>query len=280
MFSKAYKIASGYTHPVLISFRFYDGTVESGLGSFVVINKEGWIITAAHILDPLIAQQQHAAAIDNYLAAISPVNRNKPQGNIQPDPKWITNVSHWWGADHHRISNFQVLRENDIAIGKIENYNPSFSSHYPVFKDPTMLEHGTSLCKLGYPFYDVKAVFDASANSFRFDPSIFPIPRFPMEGIYTRNISAGRSHDNYDILFLETSSPGLKGQSGGPIFDRDGNIWAIQSQTRHLPLGFSPQVKRGDVMVEENQFLNVGWGAHVSTILKFLDAHAVKYNKG
>ena len=113
-----------------------------------------------------------------------------------------------------------------------------------------------------------------------FDPSIFPIPRFPIEGIFTRNINAGKSADKkFDIQYIETSSPGLRGQSGGPIFDVEGKIWAIQSQTRHLPLGFTPKIRKGNQEIEENQFLNVGWGVHIKTILRFLDEHGVKYRK-
>lgn len=65
------------------------------------------------------------------------------------------------------------------------------------------------------------------------------IPFFPIEGIYTRDVYSGKTQDDLmDILFLETSSPGLKRQSGGPICDADGNIYAIQSQNFTLPLGF------------------------------------------
>jgi hypothetical protein len=35
MFKKACEIARQYTHPVILSMKFYDNTVESGLGSFV-----------------------------------------------------------------------------------------------------------------------------------------------------------------------------------------------------------------------------------------------------
>jgi hypothetical protein len=35
MFKKAYEIARQYTYPVILSMKFYDNTVESGLGSFV-----------------------------------------------------------------------------------------------------------------------------------------------------------------------------------------------------------------------------------------------------
>lgn len=281
MFANAYAIASQYTHPVLLSFRYFDKSVESGLGSFVIINEEGWIMTAAHILDPLIQFQQHAIEIEKYKASMK--SSSSTGSNISyftPNPKWLINFSHWWGADHHRINNFMILKENDFAIGKIENYNPAFVSKYPVFKNPDVLMNGTSLCKLGYPFYDVKATFNEANNSFMFDPSIFPIPRFPIEGIFTRNINAGKTADKkFDIQYIETSSPGLRGQSGGPIFDVEGKIWAIQSQTRHLPLGFTPKIRKGNQEIEENQFLNVGWGVHIKTILRFLDEHGVKYRK-
>ncbi|HYK55809.1 MAG TPA: hypothetical protein VEV15_04980, partial [Flavisolibacter sp.] len=34
------------------------------------------------------------------------------------------------------------------------------------------------------------------------------------------------------------STPGLKGQSGGPLFNSDGLIFGMQSMTNHLHLGF------------------------------------------
>ncbi|MDQ3551893.1 MAG: serine protease [Bacteroidota bacterium] len=290
MFAKAYSIAADYTFPVLGSFRYFDGTIESGLGSFVIINDEGWIITAAHILDPTLLHQKQSVEIQKYNQekaliennpALAEKEKQRRFKKMHPNQKWISNYSMWWGADHHFIKSFFILKENDFAIGKIENYNPAFAKQYPVFKDPATLLHGTSLCKLGFPFYDVKPTFDEKLNRFAFDPSIFPIPRFPIEGIFTRNIAMGKSADGkYDIRFIETSSPGLRGHSGGPTFDRDGKIWAIQSQTRHFPLGFSPKIKIQNKEVQENQFLNVGWGAHVGTILKFLDAHEIKYQTG
>jgi hypothetical protein len=271
MFSKAYSLASKYTFPVLISNRFFDGTVESGVGSFVIINDEGWIITAAHVLGGLQKHHQDIHKINEYNSKINFTSTS-------PDPKWIKNHSLWFGADHHLVRQFHIMHENDLAIGKIENYNPAFVKEYPVFKNPKGVLPGTSLCKLGYPFYDVKASFDEKENRFRFDPSVFPIPTFPLDGIMTRNVITGQSPDKlFDFKWLETSTPGLKGQSGGPTFDTEGRIWAIQSQTRHLPLGFSPKILKEGNEIEENQFLNVGWGIHVETILKFLDSRQVKY---
>jgi hypothetical protein len=290
MFSKACTIAAQYTYPVFVSYYYFDKTVESSLGAFVIINEDGWIITAAHIIESAMRGQQHATEIQKYNEAVAYIeNQNNIDekekkrriNKLGSNAKWIRKFSFWWGADKHLIREWFFLKENDIAIGKIENFDPAFIKSYPVFKEPENLQHGTSLCKLGFPFYEAKATYNVENNAFSFDASVFPVPRFPLEGIFTRDIAGGKSADKkYDIKFIETSSPGLRGQSGGPTFDKDGRIWAIQSQTRHMPLGFSPKLKMGDKDVIENQFLNVGWGAHVATILKFLDDHGVKYQKG
>jgi hypothetical protein len=100
------------------------------------------------------------------------------------------------------------------------------------------------------------------------------LPVFPIEGILTRVmnfVDVGGSVPPYPMQKIETSSPGLLGQSGGPMFDQEGTVWAIQSETAHLPLGF-------DAVVTP-QFLNVGRGAHVSTVLGLFDEHGIAYKK-
>ena len=287
MFKKAYEIASQYTHPVILSMKFFDNTVESGLGSFVILNDEGWIVTCAHILDPAFAHQNHSKEISDFTRKVDSIKNNpklkhhikqRQIKKITPNKKWITNFSFWWGNDVFRISQFEILRENDLAIGKIENYDKNFQKTYPTLKNPANIKNGASLCKLGYPFHNVKTEFIEATTSFKLDPNVFPIPRFPIDGIFTRNVFSGKSKDGkYDIKYLETSTPGLKGQSGGPTFDIDGNIWAIQSKTHNLNLGFSPKIKQGNKIVEENQFLNVGWGIHIETLVKFLTDKNVKF---
>lgn len=290
MFSSAYEIASAYTHPLLISYRYYNGTVESGLGCFIPINKEGWILTAAHLIEPIYTFNAHLKemqkfsksrmAIDQH-PTLSPNAKLQKKKETQPNSRWITNISHWWGNDNHKIKQFKIFKENDIAIGKIENYDPDFCKHYPVFKDPSKLKIGTSVCKLGFPFFNVKATFNKQLKGFQFDRSILPIPRFPIDGIVTRYHYPGTSKvTKLNIRYMETSSPGLRGQSGGPLFDVEGRVMGIQSHTRHLPLGFSPKIKKGDQEFEENQFLNVGVGAHVQSIIEFLDQQGVSYQKG
>jgi hypothetical protein len=268
MFSKAYQIASAYTFPVIGNNRFSDGRVESGMGSFVVLNNEGWIITSAHIVEGILNFQQHQIEIEK-----------RKNAYLVIDASLISHQSYWWGTDHHRIDEFHIYKDIDIAIGKIVNMDPVFCSKFPILKNPKGMMPGTSLCKMGYPFYDIKAGFNLQKNQFTFDSTVFPIPRFPLDGIFTRTIFNGRSVNNrYDVKFIETSSPGLRGQSGGPIYDKDGFLWAIQSRTMHLPLGFAPIIQINNKEIQENQFLNVGWGTHIESIISILNERNIYFD--
>jgi len=290
MFAKAYELASKFTLPVIVSNRFYDGTVTSGLGSFIVINDKGWILTVAHLFESKLKGDLDRSEISKFNKdktkitndpSLMDLQKKKKIKNLEGDrikPKWITNNSLWWGADDFLIDKFEINKELDLATGQIKNFDPGRVSGYPVFKDPSAMKHGTSLCKLGFPFHKVDSSFDETRNSFIIAPNVLPVPRFPLEGIFTRTIESGKSRDDrFDVKLIETSSPGLMGQSGGPIFDTEGNVWAIQSRTKHMPLGFEPTVKKKGREVTENQFLNVGLGVHVQTILQFLDSLKIEY---
>lgn len=288
MFTNAYNIATKFTKPVIISTRTFDGEVQCGCGAFVLLNNEGWILTVAHILNSFPASQQHKVEIDNYNQAVVKIRndqslnekqKRKKINRITPNKKWITNHSFWWGENEIKIDEFKFFYEGDIAIGQIKNFQPVDGFEYPKFKNPKNIKIGTSLCKLGYPFYGIKATFDESKNGFVLADGTLPLPFFPLEGMYTRNIhiKSETNKTNFEIKFLETSSPGLKGQSGGPTFDKDGVVYAIQSRTQHFSLDFKPTIERNGKKIEENQFLNVGWGIHPELIAIFLNEHKVKF---
>jgi len=288
MFSNAYEIASNFTRPVILSMRQIDGTVECALGSFTILNPEGWIVTAAHIVSINQTYKQHKKEIDEYNNRVAEINnenkfnakqKKKKISKLARNKQWLTNISFWWGEDGAKVDNFKVLPLADIAVGKLSNFDLSKVNIYPTIISPDRMRPGTSLCKLGFPFHKIEATFDETSSSFSLQPGSIPVPMFPIEGIFTRHIIAGSTPDGkYQIKFIETSSPGLKGQSGGPIFDVDGNIWGIQSRTQHLPLGFSPKVKKDGKEIEEHQFINVGWGVHPEVLIIFLKDNKVPFS--
>jgi hypothetical protein len=173
-----------------------------------------------------------------------------------------------------------MLEQADLAIGRLHNFDKAWVSEYPKFKDPNRnFRSGASLCKLGYPFAEMTPRYDETKNRFELPPEQGQLAFFPIEGIFTRTVLASPAGGAaaFPIMFVETSTPGLRGQSGGPTFDTDGAIWAIQSQTRHLPLGFTPEIKDQGIAHKEHQFLNVGMGVHVETVLGFLNQLGVSH---
>ena len=289
MFINAYDKASKFTRPVIISTRTFDGEVKCGCGAYVLLNNEGWILTVAHILNSFFAHEQHAGEVRKYNQEIEDIKNNKLLNEKQkqkkirriiPNKKWVVNHSFWWGEDGIQIDKFKFFYEGDIAIGQIKNFKPVEGFEYPKFKNPKNIKIGTFLCKLGFPLYEIKATFDESKNIFVLADGTLPLPLFPIEGMYTRNINikSVTNMTKFEIKFLETSSPGLKGQSGGPTFDKDGVIYAIQSRTQHFPLDFSPEIEKNGKKVTENQFLNVGWGVHPELIFEFLNEHKIKFD--
>lgn len=284
MFANACDSVSKFTHPLVVSSRRVDGSVGCSLGSFIWVNKDGWALSVAHIFGPFLKYQEDAPKLKLYHEEkkrievdekLDPKQKRKKTDRLSLDREWITNFSVWWGGDGISHSVLKVNPALDLAIAKLSPVN---STTFPVFKNPINIRPGTSLCKLGYPLYQVKASFNEANNSFVFAPGTLPVPRFPIEGIYTRNILAGKTPDQkFEMKFIETSSPGLKGQSGGPVFDVNGNVWGIQSRTSHFPLGFSPKVKKNGKEIEENQFLNAGWAVHPEVIIKVLGDLGVQF---
>lgn len=287
MFAEAYKKTTKFTRPVIISTRTLGGDVKCGCGAFILINDEGWVLTVAHILSSFFTFQDSKNKLDKYHKEITEIEANeiltskqkrKKRNKLERDDNWITNHSFWWGDDKVKIDKLHFFSEGDIAVGKIENFLAPKDFNYPKFKNPKNLTIGTFVCKLGYPFSNIQATFDETKGFILADNTL-PLPFFPIEGMYTRNvnINSETNKTKFKIQFIETSTPGLRGQSGGPIFDKDGDIWGIQSRTQHFPLDFSPKIKRDGKEVEENQFLNVGWGVHPNLIFDFLNEHKIKF---
>jgi Trypsin-like peptidase domain len=190
----------------------------------------------------------------------------------------LEDLSFWWGKDGMTATDVVANFELDLAIARLAPFDPAWVTGYPVFKDPSAgILAGTSLCRLGFPFHEFTPTYE-KGKGFRLPDAALPAPVFPLEGIMTRNIVAGQTRDGkHEIKFLETSSPGLRGQSGGPVFDQEGRVWGIQSRTVHLPLGFSPPVPDGRKKEVEHQFLNVGWAVHPDVVYSFLKENRIKF---
>lgn len=185
--------------------------------------------------------------------------------------------SQWWGTDGVGAKQWHVDEHSDLALLRLEPFPPAYTKSFARFRTSVPLEPGTSLCRLGFPLYSIAATWDATAATFRFPPGTTPIPRFPLDGMFTRVAVFHDDGTGRDVQFIETSTPGLKGQSGGPVFDVEGRICGVQSRTVHFPLGFNPAVELNGKRVEEHQFLNVGLATHVDEVVAFMRQHNVSF---
>jgi hypothetical protein len=291
MFAKAVALSGQYTRPVIISRRSENKEIASGIATYVVLNDAGWAVTAAHVVQGLLEMQKNAQERAKYHADVDAINANPlyssgkkkhELGKLICNPAWLTNHSLWWGIDGIGIQgNVTIDPAADLAIvqlaGPLHNLN---IKSYPTFgnPDPTVFQpQGMSLCRLGYPFHEIKSIFDEAMNAFSI-PNLPHLNMFPNDGILTRHIMHEDVATKRKIRFMETSSAGLLGQSGGPIFDTNGTIWAIQVKTTHLALGFSPKVKFNGKEIVEHQFMHCGWGAHVSHLKAICDQVGITYN--
>src|SRR5262249_35662522 len=75
--------------------------------------------------------------------------------------------------------------DKEIAIARLKGFNPKRVKKYPVFKDPAKgFEPGTSLCRLGFPFYRIETEWVEATGRFQLKNT--PLPIFPNEGILSR----------------------------------------------------------------------------------------------
>lgn len=287
MFAKAVEMALPYTRAVLICQRKWSGAVSCGIATFMVVNKDGWALTCSHVAAVAKTHQDHAAEIASFRAETgriesdSRLNRSQRPSRmkqLKANQDWITNYSFTWDRPGVTASRIEGHVLADLALVKLENWDHTWVSQYPKFRDPSAhsLKVGTSLCKLGYPLHNFNATFDAAAEAFKIDIAE-PMAAFPLDGIHTRNVNVLDNTSNASAKFIETSTPGLGGQSGGPIFDVEGGVWAIQSRTAHYDLGWSVPVQRDGRKLEQHPSFHVGWGAHVEEAVNLMKRVGVAY---
>jgi hypothetical protein len=288
MFADACETAQKFTRAVVVSVRRRNGECASSVGSFVCLNADGWILTAAHILKQLEDCQGEMDACGVYESerrkidddsSLKEHQKKSKRGNLRTPPKTaIDKFSPWWSEPSIRLVDAHVLGASDLAVGKLTALPPGVTE-FPKLKDPSKpMRVGTSLCRLGFPFPEVTPVFHEDKDAFELPPDT-AIIFFPIEGILTRKFRIQPPSDPapaFQESFIETSSPGLRGQSGGPLFDKNGTVWGIQSMTRHLPLGFDAKLPNRKEPVP--QFINPGYAVSADTIVPFLRQLGVSFD--
>ena len=138
MFGKAFGIAAGYTRPVVVSSRTVNGECHSSVGAYVVVDRDGWFLTAAHLFG-LIQQQIEAARtyrqyrsdvrdMDHDVASKRLYRKKKIRHFDVPRPESVRDHSTWWGMDGVQACDVQVAAAADLALGRLEPFDPATRS--------------------------------------------------------------------------------------------------------------------------------------------------------
>ena len=270
MFAKACSIARNWTRPMIVSIRFANGSVETQVGTYFIVNKDGWALSAGHLFDSFVKFQ----ADQKKMKEAAEMNNARP-GSVETDPRWITNHSFWFGSDGIRMSRVYVNRQIDVALMKLENVRDITS--VPVFRSPDSVMPGTSVCRLGFSFVDVRSEFNEQTKNFAIPPGVLPLTFYPTDGIHTRDIVEGVTEDGFDRAFVDTSTPSYRGQSGGPLFDTEGRIYGLNVRTQIRRLEFDNVLQPRDELLPEKQYANFGQAVHVRTLVQILRKNNVEF---
>jgi hypothetical protein len=210
--------------PIISLIRADDGKVAAGIGSYIVLNQDGWFLTAAHIMALAHQAQVDAISKQNYGQAVDRIEsdpnlshkvKRRMVRELARNDKWIANFSFVFaGSAAQILGQANVDPAADIAVARLDTLAGLNISGFPKFPATgTQLSPGTSLCTLGFPFQPLAATFDSTARQFNLPAQ--QIAFFPSEGIHTRyvNMVDQTSNPNRTIPYIETSSPDSRGRA-------------------------------------------------------------------
>ena len=145
MFQNACNLLREALMPIVIVVRREQGEVAHAIGAGIIINDEGWFVTAGHILAEIGAVDQQ----------VGDYRRGRRTGQNE-----VTDYTAVMGDTSAQLAGAVVNSELDIGAGKLEGYNTPPGYVFPRFRMRDV-EQGELLCRLGYPFVDsIRASWD------------------------------------------------------------------------------------------------------------------------
>jgi hypothetical protein len=294
MFTKAIEIAAKYTRPIhSISRNYGSTTIQPGTASLFIVNSDGWALTCGHVANQLAAAEVLAKKAQDFQSELA------TRHGTQKEKRLLKELEKKYGYTkstpfelHNRFMNcvegnltchLTKHQEYDIALVKFDDYTRLLCDTFPIFpSDTSTLQPGRMLCRLGFPFPEfTNFAYDDKTDTITWIDTGRPTtPRFPIEGMVTRRIRDAEGK----VFGFEVSTPGLRGQSGGPAFDTEGKVWGVQFATKHLDLNFDvdQEVLRKGIKkrITDSAFLHVGACIHIDVVKAFMKENNVVFTEG
>jgi hypothetical protein len=293
MFIHAIEVASQFTRPIH-SIQGYYGSVEviPGAASLFFVNADGWALTCKHVAALIVNGDKIAKRKSDFEADFASMRGKKKDKQILKDleKKYALSRNELFEIRNSFINciegplSFQIVAhpDFDVALIHFTNYTKLHPHSFPVFPRKTVgLKQGKFLCRLGFPFPEFSNfTYDQITDSIQWANTGKDVtPIFPIEGMLTRHLLS----QSGQVFGFEMSTPGLRGQSGGPAFDFEGQVWGMQSATNHLDLDFDVDkavLRNGQKKhVHDTAILHVGHCIHVDILKSFMTQHSVQFQE-
>jgi hypothetical protein len=294
MFTLAIEKALQFTRPLHNIHRTYGGMLLPGSSTFFFVNNDGVAVTCKHVLNSIIGADQVNTQYQNFRIEKKRIpNDGKYKIRLQAlETKYKYAKETVVQFKNNFLNCFDKIDEIvthahptlDLAILVFKGFNQLlYQDHATFMKDTSRIKQGKSLCRLGFPFpefsnFQYNEVTDDIEWTNTGNPNS---PSFPIDGIVTRFLGDPQNHT---ITGIELSTPGLKGQSGGPLFDVHGVVAGMQFATNHLHLGFDMkdyEIKADGrkTKISNFPFLHTGLCIHADIIKEFLTEHNIGFTE-
>jgi len=293
MFTDSIEKASKFTRPIHTITRSYGSKeVVPGAATIFLVNEDGWALTCKHVVQLIAASDQVNKNYTQFKVELEEIKGSEDfeTKNLELEQKFNYNdhttiqIKNTFMDCVDKLTGYKihVHPKYDLALIKFDGFGQLGCNEFPVFqKDTSYLKQGRFLCRLGYPFPEF--------TNFKYDENKDDIewtkegnqgsPKFPIEGMITRFLV-----DSGKQMGIELSRPGLRGQSGGPLFNEHGIVQGMQFSTKHLHLGFDIENKEISVKgqkkeVSDYSFIHLGQCIHVDVLKEFMKEKGVNFNE-
>jgi hypothetical protein len=286
MFVEAIESVSGFTRPLHSIIRLKDNRIIPGSATLFFVNEKGVAVTCKHVAETIGASEAINRRYADFRQELRRLSHDDDRDAL------FNRFGYTDGAalqlknsfvdcvDRFSELNIIMHPHADLAIIEFIGYHQiRYKGHAVFLKNATDIRQGKFLCRLGYPFPEFNNFsYDAQRDDIVWIQGGNPVsPRFPIEGMVTRHLAGPKG-----VYGIELSTPGLRGQSGGPLFDDKGRIYGMQSSTSHLHLGFDLEEKEVLVnniskRVSNHAFLHLGQCIHADLIKSFLIENKVEF---
>lgn len=292
MFISAIERVAQFTRPIHTIMRTYGGKqLIPGAATIFFVNEKGYAITCKHVAEMIssadaINQNFHQFKTERQLILSNSKHKQLLKGlelKYKLNGESIIQLKNNFVDAVDTMSGFTIYSHAtlDLAILKFNDFGKLHYTDCAKFlKNGDNIKQGKFLCRLGFPFPEFSNfTFNNNTDDIEWtNTGVNVSPRFPLEGMVTRFL-ADQQHGLYGI---EISTPGLRGQSGGPLFDEKGIVYGMQFSTKHLHLGFDLidkeiMINNSLKKVTDYSFIHLGQCIHVNAIKSFLAEHNVDF---